>query len=99
MAINVSVQYNSGLLPDIILSTQYYYHRRIRLNAIKRFCLSLQPMIPPKRFDTFPLTGGCSEGLGAFRLFFKQSTPYAIYRMFQNNSQFVFTQILFYGKA
>ena len=29
--------------------------------------LYLQPMIPPKRFDIFsPLTGGCSEGLGAF---------------------------------
>ena len=29
-------------------------------------------MIPPKRFDIFPLTGGCSEGLDAFRFFFKQ---------------------------
>ena len=29
--------------------------------------LYLQPLIPPKRFDIFsPLTGGCSEGLGAF---------------------------------
>ena len=29
-------------------------------------------MIPPtKRFDMFPLTGGCSEGLGAFRFFFE----------------------------
>ena len=28
-------------------------------------------MIPPKRFDTFPLTGGCSGGLDAFRLFFE----------------------------
>ena len=34
--------------------------------------LFLQPMIPPTRFDFFPLTGGCSEGLGAFRFFFKQ---------------------------
>ena len=33
--------------------------------------LFLQPMIPPKRFDFSPLTGGCSEGLGAFRFFFK----------------------------
>ena len=38
MAINVSVQYNGGLLPDIILSIQGYYHRGTRLNAIKRFC-------------------------------------------------------------
>ena len=31
----------------------------------------LQPIIPPKRFDIFPLTGGCSKGLDAFRFFFK----------------------------
>ena len=37
MAINVSIQYNGGLLPDIILLTQCYYHRRTRLNAMKRF--------------------------------------------------------------
>ena len=30
--------------------------------------LSLQLMVPPKRFDIFsPLTGGCSEGLYAFK--------------------------------
>ena len=28
-------------------------------------------LIPPKRFGIFPLTGGCSEGLDAFRFFFK----------------------------
>ena len=39
MAINVSVQYNGGLLPDIILLTQSYYHRGTRLNAMKRFCI------------------------------------------------------------
>ena len=39
MAINVSVQYNGGFLPDIILLTHCYYHRRTRLNAMKRFCL------------------------------------------------------------
>ena len=53
MAVNVSIlQYNGGLLPDIILLTQcYYHHRGTRLNAMKIFCL-LQPMIPPnKRFD------------------------------------------------
>ena len=38
MAINVSVQYNGGLLPDIILLTQCYYHKT-RLNGMKRFCL------------------------------------------------------------
>ena len=39
MAINVSVQYNGGLLPDIILLTLCYYHRGTRLNAMKRFCI------------------------------------------------------------
>ena len=34
--------------------------------------LYLQPMIPPKRVDVFSLlAGGCSEGLDAFRFFFK----------------------------
>ena len=38
MAINVSVQYNGGLLPDIILLTQQcYFHRGTRLNAMKMF--------------------------------------------------------------
>ena len=39
MAINVSVQYNDGLLSDIILLTQCYYHRGTRSNAMKRFCI------------------------------------------------------------
>ena len=39
MASNVSVQYNGGFLPDIILLTQCYYHRGTRLNALKRFCI------------------------------------------------------------
>ena len=40
MVINVvSVQHNGGFLPDIILLTQWYYHRRTRLNAMKRFCI------------------------------------------------------------
>ena len=32
-------QYDGGFLPDIILLTQCYYHRRTRLNAMKRFCI------------------------------------------------------------
>ena len=49
MVINVSVQYNGGLLPDIILLTlcdsigePFQYHIEF---------LSLQPMFPPKHFD------------------------------------------------
>ena len=33
MVINVSVQYNGGFLPDIILLTQGYYHWGTRLNT------------------------------------------------------------------
>ena len=41
MAIDVSVPYNGGLLPDILLLTQcyYYYHRGTRVDATKKFCL------------------------------------------------------------
>ena len=39
MAINVSVQYDGGFLPDIVLLTQCYYHGGTRLNAMKRFCI------------------------------------------------------------
>ena len=38
-ATRVSVQYDGGFLPDIILLTQRYYHRGTRLNAMKRFCI------------------------------------------------------------
>ena len=66
MAINASVKYNGGLLPDIILLTQMLLPSG---NPFKRHeeVLYLQPLIPPKHFDIFfPLTGGCSDGLGAF---------------------------------
>ena len=67
---NVSVQYNCGLLPEIILLTQGYYHRGTRLNAMKRFCLcSLWSHL---NVLTFPPDWGCSEGLDAFSFFFKQ---------------------------
>ena len=78
MAINVvSVQYNGWFLPDIIL---YYSVDSIMLipsgNPIicHEEVLSLQPMFPTKRFDNFSrclVSGECSEGLDAFRYFFK----------------------------
>ena len=34
MVINISVQYNGGLLPDIILLTHGYYHWGTRLNTM-----------------------------------------------------------------
>ena len=66
MSINVNVQYYGGLLPDIILLTQGYFHRGTRSNALKRF--RIYSLCPSKRFDIIssPLNGGCSEGLGAF---------------------------------
>ena len=45
MVVNVSVPYNGGLLPNIILLTQCYYHRGTRLNATKQFCIC-SPMLP-----------------------------------------------------
>ena len=39
MVINISVQYNGGFLPDIILLTQGYLHRDIRLNTMKKFLM------------------------------------------------------------
>ena len=81
MAINVSVQYNGGLLPGIILLTQQcYYHRGTRLKAIKSFFLYLQSMIPPKRFDISPPDWRCSEGLDAFRFSLKQVRPDSVLR-------------------
>ena len=39
MTVGFSPIYNGGLLHDIILLTQCYYHRGTRLNAMKRFCI------------------------------------------------------------
>ena len=72
MAFNVSVQYNGGLLPDIVLLTQCYYHRGTRLNALKRFCICrIRSCL--NVLTSSPLTGGCSEGLNAFIFFFKHA--------------------------
>ena len=37
MVINISVRYNDGFLPDIILLTQGYYHWGTRLNTCSGF--------------------------------------------------------------
>ena len=39
MVINISVQYNGGLLPDIILLTQGYYHWGTRLKWLYIYSL------------------------------------------------------------
>ena len=76
MAINVSVQYNGGLLPDIVLLTQQcYYHWGTRFMPRRAF-LSLQPMIPPKHFDIFlPVW----EGLDAFSFFHQTPVEVGLY--------------------
>ena len=69
MKINLSVHYNGGLFPDIILLTRcgyigepFLYHEEV---------LFLHPMFPPKPLDIVSPEGGCSEGLDAFRFFLK----------------------------
>ena len=69
----VSVLYDGGLLPDIMLLTQCYYHRGTRLNAMKScFCLCglCSHLLNALTFSS--LIGGCSEGLDALRFFLKQ---------------------------
>ena len=74
MAINVSVKYNGGLLPGILLLNLYdYHHRGIRLNATKRsFSGSLCPHLNAL-FD-----GMLRRVLDAFRFLFKQSQQPAV---------------------
>ena len=76
MAINVSVRYNGGLLPGIVLLTQQCYHHRNPFKCHEEVLYLQSMMIPPKRFDPPPpLTGGCSEGPDAFRFSLKQVCP------------------------
>ena len=52
IAINVSIQYNGGLLPDIYTDPMLF----LSGNPLKchEEVLYLQPLIPPKRFVIFP---------------------------------------------
>ena len=72
MAINGSIKYNGGLLPDIIMLTLCDYIGELSYH--EEF-LSLHPMFRPKYFDNFSPEGGCSEGLDAFIFFFNKWTP------------------------
>ena len=68
MVINVS-----GSLPDIIMLTLCSYHGGTG-DPMKSHeeVLSLQPCSQLNVLTTFPLSGGCSESLDAFRLVFIQ---------------------------
>ena len=54
MTINVSVQFNGGLLPDIILSIDPMLFPSGNPFKCREEVLYLQPLIPPKHFDIFP---------------------------------------------
>ena len=64
MAINVNVQYNGGLLPDIMLLTQLMLSVSGNLIKCHEEVLYLQPLIPPKRFDIFDIFSANEKGGG-----------------------------------
>ena len=76
-----SVQYNGGLLPDILLLTQCYFHRGTRFKCHEEL-LYLQPLIPPKRFDIPPplLGDAQKEDLARCDLFFLEYIYIYIYK-------------------
>ena len=53
MAINISVQYKGGFLPDVILLTQSILLPLGNPTKCHEEGLSLQPMISPKQFVIF----------------------------------------------
>ena len=61
MAINVNVQYNGGLLPDILLTVDRMLSASGNLFKCHEEVLHLQPSIPPKRFDIFSLITGDAQ--------------------------------------
>ena len=73
-----TARYNTVHYSTVQYSTlQHVYstlqHGTIQYRTLQYPTLYLQPMIPPKRFDMFsPITGGRSEGLGAFSFSFKK---------------------------
>ena len=69
MAINVSVQYNGVILPDVILWTPCDYIGE-PFHTMKSFCPYSQ-CSHLYFFNKFPPRGGCSEGLDTFKFFFK----------------------------
>ena len=70
----LSVQHNGGVFPGIIYTVDPMLLPSGNPFECHEEILYLQPMIPPKRFDIFPLTGGRSEGLDAFRFSFEQQS-------------------------
>ena len=96
----VSVQYNGGRLPDIIMLTQCYYHRGTRLNAMKSFFLYLKPMIPPKRFDVFPPDWGMLRRSRRVQIFLETTRSSLVFEEKSKRvSQDIVESDLFQGKS
>ena len=91
MAINVSVQYNGGLLPDIIMLNQCYCHRGTRLNARKKFLKKNQnaprpsehpPVRGKKRSKRLGGIIGCNYKISSWHLI---GFPYGTFNMLSYN--------------
>ena len=66
----------SGRCPCMAINGSVQYNGGLPHEKV----LYLQPVIPPKRSDIFsPLAGGCSEGLDAFRFFFKNKNNITVH--------------------
>ena len=79
MAINVSVQDNGGLLADMILLTQCYYHRGTRLNTMKRFLKKNQSA--PRPSEHPPVMGEkMSKRLGGIKGCKYKTSPWHLNR-------------------
>ena len=75
MAINVSVQYNGGLLHDITLLTQKLLPSGNPFKSHEEI-LSLQPRIPTKRFDIFPPDWGVLRRSRCVQIFIQTTVVY-----------------------
>ena len=92
MAINnVSVQYNGGFLPDMILLILlcYYRHRETRLYARKRFCLcSLLCCHIINVLALFSLVWGMLKRFGCVQIFFFKHRNFLIAHEVELRSDF-----------
>ena len=79
MAINVSIEYNGGFLPDMIDTVDAMLLPSGNPFKCHEEVLAWQPIFPPKRFDIFSPSGGCSEGLDASIFLFEHHSLFLTY--------------------
>ena len=73
---HTNVQYNGGLLPDIILLSSTVLFPSGNPFKCHQEVLYLQPLIPPKRFDIFPPPNwGMLRRSRCVLIFLKKKTP------------------------